>query len=160
MIAPTSNHPSSPALHPEVLTASRPLEFVVASALEVAAALEVEVCASIQHFSVAQWNALIPRDEPQLRHDFLRATEASGVAKNPRYIAVRRNSELVAIAVTTDSQIDLLTLAAPKLKHKINRLRRGALKNFLLLKAVACGPLVTNCRPNLFIAPDAQPRRA
>lgn len=148
MIAPTPNHPGSPTLHPEALTAPAPLEFVVPCVLA------VEVCHSINQFPVAQWNALVSRDEPQLRHDFLRATEASGLAKNPRYLSVRKGAELVAIAVTTDSQIDLLTLAAPKLKHKINKLRRGPLKNFLLLKAVACGPLVTNCHPNLFISPD------
>ena len=148
--APTRSHPGLPALSSEELLLDAPvaLEFVVPRAIQIA------VADSITQFSVAQWNGLISRDEPQLRHDVLCAAEKSGMVNNPRYITVERSGELVAVAVTDDLPIDLLTLAAPNLKSLATKIRRGPLRNFLLLKSVACGPVITNCRPNLYISPD------
>ena len=150
--APTRHHPSSPALSPEESLIGAPavsnsIEFVVPRAIQVA------VAASMVQFSVAQWNGLVSRDEPQLRHDVLCAAEKSGMIKNPRYVTVERNGELVAVAVTASLPIDLLTLAAPNLKNFATKIRRGPLRNFLLLQSVACGPIVTNCRPNLYVSP-------
>ena len=45
---------------------------------------QVESAASIDHFSASEWDALIPRDEPQLRHDYLRAVEISKINEAPR----------------------------------------------------------------------------
>ena len=148
--APTQNHSGLPTLSSEesLLVAPVALEFVVPRAIQVA------VADSITQFSVAQWNGLISRDEPQLRHDVLCAAEKSGMVNNPRYVTVERHGELVAVAVTASLPIDLLTLAAPNLKCFAQKIRRGPLRNFLMLQAVACGPVITNCRPNLYIAPD------
>ena len=150
--APTHNHQALPALSPEEALLGAPavansIEFVVPRAIQVA------VADSIAQFAVAQWNGLVSRDEPQLRHDFLCAAEKSGMITNPRYVTVERNGELVAVAVTASLPIDLLTLAAPNLKNFAQKIRRGPLRNFLLLQSVACGPIVTNCRPNLYVSP-------
>ena len=151
--APTQNHPSLPVLSPEesllgVASAPASIEFVIPRAIQIA------VADSIAQFAAAQWNALVSRDEPQLRHDVLCAAENSGMVSNPRYVTVERNGELVAVAVTASLPIDLLTLAAPNLQSFAKKIRRGPLKNFLLLQSVACGPIITNCRPNLYISPD------
>ena len=148
--APTHNHQALPARSSEESLLSAPIarEFVVPRALQIA------VADTITQFSVARWNGLVSRDEPQLRHDFLCATEKSGMVHNPRYVTVERNGELVAVAVTADLPIDLLTLAAPNLQGFAKKIRRGPLKKFLMLEAVACGPIITNCRPNLYISPD------
>lgn len=148
--APTHNHQTFPALSSEESLQGAPIarEFVVPRAIQVA------VTDSITQISVARWNGLVSRDEPQLRHDFLCAAEKSGVINNPRYVTVERHGELIAVAVTDDLPIDLLTLAAPNLKSLATKIRRGPLRNFLMLKSVACGPIITNCRPNLYISPD------
>ena len=123
------------------------IEFVVPCAVRVA------VVDSIAQIAAAPWNGLVSRDEPQLRHDFLCAAEKSGVIRNPRYITIERNGELVAVAATSNLPVDLLTLAAPNLQSLAKKIRRGPLRNFLMLEAVACGPVITNCRPNLYISP-------
>ena len=149
-LAPIRNHAGLPALSSEESLIGTPaaIEFVVPRAIQVG------VADSITQFTVAQWNGLVSRDEPQLRHDVLCASEKSGVIKNPRYVTIERHGELVAVAVTASLPIDLLTLAAPNLKNFAGKIRRGPLKNFLLLQSVACGPVITNCRPNLYISPD------
>lgn len=153
--APTHNHRDLPALSssseeslPCAPAAPKAIEFVVPRAIQVA------VATSIAQFAVARWNGLVSRDEPQLRHDVLCAAEKSGMVNNPRYVTVERQGELVAVAVTASLPIDLLTLAAPNLKSLATKIRRGRLRNFLLLQSVACGPIITNCRPNLYVSPD------
>jgi predicted N-acyltransferase len=114
---------------------------------------KVEVRDSISAFDADVWNAVVPSEEPQLRHDFLRAAEVSGAVQCPRYLTVSRDGRLAGVAVAFQSDIDLLTLAAPSLKAKINRIRRGPLKRLGVLRAHVCGPIITNCRPNLALAP-------
>lgn len=116
-----------------------------------AGALATEVHPSITAFEPGEWNALVPRDEPQLRHDVLRAAEESGLVVKPRYIAVRRAGRLAGIGVANQSEIDLLLLAAPSLKRAAARLRRGPFKRLGVLRALSCGPVITNCRPNLYL---------
>ena len=149
---PTHPHSGMPTLAPEDsllgTPAANPIEFVVPRAIQVA------VADSITQFDVAQWNGLVSRDEPQLRHDVLCAAEKSGMIRNPRYVSVERQGELVAVAVAASLPIDLLTLAAPKLQGFARKIRRGPLRNFLLLQSVSCGPIITNCRPNLYVSPD------
>ncbi len=114
---------------------------------------KIEVCDSITAFDPDIWNSVLSDDEPQLRHDFLRAAEVSGAVQRPRYLAASRNGRVAGVAVAFQSDIDLLTLAAPSLKAKVASIRRGPLKRLGFLRAHVCGPIITNCRPNLALAP-------
>lgn len=116
--------------------------------------LESEVCFDIRDFDADQWNALISRDEPQLRHDVLVAAQQSGLMRNPQYVTVKRAGRLAGVAVLSDNDIDLLTLAAPQLKQLATKIRRGPFQRLGILRAQTCGPVITNCRPNLAIAPE------
>jgi len=116
--------------------------------------LETQQLSDIRDFDVSEWNALISRNEPQLRHEVLLAVQSSGLAKNPRYIAVRRTGTLAGVAVVYDNDIDLLTLAAPKMKTFAAKIRRGPFKRLGILRSQTCGPHITNCRPNMALAAD------
>jgi predicted N-acyltransferase len=118
-----------------------------------ALAKKVEVRDSIGAFEASEWNAVLSGDEPQLRHDFLLAAQSSGAIKNPRFLAVSREGRLAGVAVAYQSDIDVLTLAAPSLQAKIQRVRRGPFKRLGFLRAHVCGPVITNCRPNVALAP-------
>ncbi len=117
-------------------------------------ALESEVRFDISDFDADQWDALVSRDEPQLRHDFLLAAQQSGLMRNPRYVTVNRAGRLVGAAVLSDNDIDLLTLAAPQLKKMAAKIRRGPLRRLGILRAQTCGPVITNCRPNLIMSSE------
>ena len=117
-------------------------------------ALETLQQSDIRHFDSSEWNALISRNEPQLRHEVLLAVQSSGLAKNPRYITVRRAGILAGVAIVCDNDIDLLTLAAPKMKHFAAKIRRGPFKRLGILRSQTCGPHITNCRPNMALAAD------
>ncbi len=140
-----------------------PLSLVPLTPLSVAAPplpeapLEVEMRRSIFDFEAAAWDALVPRDEPQLRFEFLKAVETSRMGQNPSYFAVRQNARIVAVAVAYETDIDLLTLASPKLNRFATAIRRGPLKRFLIARAMSCGPVITNCRPNLLLCPTLSP---
>ncbi|MBV9467729.1 MAG: GNAT family N-acetyltransferase, partial [Abitibacteriaceae bacterium] len=121
---------------------------------ETSETIDVEVRQSIQSFRAGEWDALVPRDEPQLRHEFLTAVERSGMGRQPTYITVRWRQRIVGVAVAYESDIDLLTLASPKLTRLANVIRKGFLKRLLILKSLSCGPVITNCRPNLYVAQD------
>lgn len=125
-----------------------------ASTASLVCPLATQVGCDVREFDAFEWNALISRDEPQLRHDVLLAAQTSGVAKNPRYIVVRRAGILAGVAAMCEGDIDLLTLAAPGLKHVAAKIRRGPLKRLGILRAQTCGPLITNCRPNMALAPE------
>lgn len=119
------------------------------------AALTTQVESSIVCWGADEWNALVPRDEAQLRHDVLHAVETSGITGAARYIAVRDASgALVGVGVTYEVEIDLLILASPQLCRVAAVLRRGPLRRLLILRSLSCGPVLTNCRPNLFVAPQ------
>jgi len=134
--------------HPSALSLPRLTPSVSSASLSGCA-----ISASILDFEASEWNTLISKDEPQLRHDFLLAAEKSGMAINPRYVSVRRQGRLAGVAILADADIDLFTLAAPGLKRLAERVRRGPLKRFLILRAQTCGPVITNCRPNMALAP-------
>lgn len=138
--------------HPSTLALPR---FESASLLDFA--LESDVCVDIRKFDAAQWNALISRDEPQLRHDFLVAAQQSGMMRNPQYITVKNAGRLVGAAVLSDNDIDLLTLAAPQIKELAAKIRKGPLKRLGILRAQTCGPVITNYRPNLVVATNLSP---
>jgi predicted N-acyltransferase len=122
--------------------------------------LTVDVRRSIFAFGIDEWDRLVPRDEPQLRFEFLKAVESSRMGQNPTYIAVRQDEQIIGIAVAYETDIDLLTLASPGLNHFAEAIRRGPLKRFLIARAMSCGPVITNCRPNLFLAPTLSPSLA
>ena len=124
------------------------------------AALDVDVRRSIFDFDAARWDSLVPRDEPQLRFEFLKAVEISRMGQNPTYIAVRQNERIIGIAVAYETDIDLLTLASPSLNRFAESIRRGPLKRFLIARAMSCGPVITNCRPNLLLSPELSPALA
>lgn len=119
--------------------------------------VRVEVQASILAFRAGEWDLLVPRDEPQLRHEFLAAVERSGMGQQPTYIAARWGNRIVGVAVAYESDIDLLTLASPKLTRFAHAIRKGCLKRLLIIKSLSCGPVITNCRPNLYVAEDLTP---
>lgn len=131
---------------------------------ECSPAIDCAVASSIVEFEARDWDALISRDEPQLRWDFLRAVEKSGLGDDAIYLAVRRsNSEfagsqstspLLGVAVIYRKDIDLLTLASPKLTRFAAKIRQGPLRRFLIVRALSCGPVINNCRSNFFIAPN------
>ena len=108
---------------------------------------------SICDYDADEWNAALPDTEPQLRHDFLLAAQSSGMMHAPRYLSVSRGGRIAGVAVVFESNIDLLTLAAPSLKQWAARVRKGPLKRLGILRAHTCGPIITNCRPNLALAP-------
>lgn len=62
---------------------------------------EIETIDAMEQASVTDWNALVPADQPFLRHEFLHALEASGAVSPasgwaPRHLLVRVGSALVA----------------------------------------------------------------
>ena len=62
---------------------------------------EIETIAAMEQVSVTDWNALVPADQPFLRHEFLHALEASEAVSaasgwTPRHLLVRSGSALVA----------------------------------------------------------------
>jgi predicted N-acyltransferase len=118
----------------------------------------IQEAASIHCFSVEQWNSVVPRDEPQLRHEVLAAVEKSDLGCPPRYLAVRDAAGNIAgVGVTYDVDIDLLTLASSKLQKTAQAIRRGPLRRFLIIRSVTSGPVMTNCRPNIWLAGNLNP---
>ena len=101
----------------------------------------------------------IPRDMPHLRYGFLEAVEKSGQGKSPLYLCARLNGALVGVAVAYQVPVDLMTLA-PRKYSRWAKLVRKVWPHFLLLSSITCGPLVTNCNPNLFISPRLSPDEA
>lgn len=116
--------------------------------------LETEVRSDIRDFEAREWNALISRDEPQLRHDVLLAAQQSKVSRGVRYVVVRRGGILAGVGVSSECDLDLLTLAAPQMKEVAQKIRRGPLKRLGILRTQTCGPVITNCRPNMALSPD------
>ncbi len=62
---------------------------------------EIETLEAMEQVSAAGWNALVPADQPFLRHEFLHALEASGAVCpasgwTPQHLLVRVGDELVA----------------------------------------------------------------
>ncbi|MEO6907317.1 MAG: GNAT family N-acetyltransferase [Abditibacteriaceae bacterium] len=127
-------------------------------------ALDCVIASSIVEFEARDWDALVSLDEPQLRWNFLRAVERSGLSDNAIYLAVRRSdpeffasqntSALLGVAVIYRKDIDLLTLASPKLTRLAAKIRQGPLQRLLIVRALSCGPVINNCRSNFFIASD------
>ena len=137
----------------------------VAPVLDAAHDLKSFKVATIEAVNRIEWDALVPRDEPHLRADFLAAVEKSGMAKKAEYLMVRgaqglRDDALLGVAVVYHTEIDLLSLASPKLKNLAHLVRRGPLKRFLIARALSCGPVINNCRSNFFIAPEADEKLA
>ena len=119
--------------------------------------LHTSVVSGISNLDTAAWDALVPRDEPQLRSELLRAVEKSGQGAGAHYIAVREGGpggRMLAVAVTHAVDVDLLTLASPKLHKVAAKIRRGPFKRLLILRSVTSGPFITNCRPNLYADPN------
>ncbi len=113
--------------------------------------IQTSVETSVEAWSEAEWNAIVSCDEPQMRHDFLRATEKSQMDCTATYVGASVNGRLSAVAVVYNTDIDVFTLASPRLARRVQKLRRGPLKRLLILRAAVCGPLITNCRPALAI---------
>ncbi len=148
--------------HSSLPLPSLPLDYGVNTALTDSertlseGASSLQVCDSILAFDAQEWNAALPEEEPQLRHDFLFAAQSSGMMKRPRYLAVSHQGRIAGVAVVFQSEIDLLTLAAPSLKQWAARVRKGPMKRLGILRAHTCGPIITNCRPNLALAPQLE----
>ncbi len=124
--------------------------------------LQTTIETTVEAWSQAQWDAIVPLDEPQMRHDFLRATEKSEMDCTATYVSVCLDGRLRAVGVVYHTDIDVFTLAPPRVAALVARARRGPLKRFLILRACACGPLITNCRPALVMDTtlDAETRDA
>ncbi len=63
---------------------------------------EIETIAAMEQVSVTDWNALVPADQPFLRHEFLHALEASEAVSaasgwTPRHLLVRSGSALAPL---------------------------------------------------------------
>lgn len=117
--------------------------------------MRATVSRTLAGVDAAEWDALIPRDDPHLRYGFLKAVEESGQGREPRYVQVFRagTGELVAVAAAYGSPVDLLTLVPARWARPFAALRRVAPK-LLFLGSLTCGPAVTNCHPNLYVSPD------
>ncbi|WP_129139065.1 GNAT family N-acetyltransferase [Modicisalibacter coralii] len=62
----------------------------------------IETLNAVEALPATAWNALVPADQPFLRHEFLHALEASGAVSpasgwTPRHLAVRLDGVLVAL---------------------------------------------------------------
>ena len=118
--------------------------------------VEITRLTSAQQVGREEWDGHIPRDMPHLRYGFLEAVEKSGQGKSPLYLCARLNGALVGVAVAYQVPVDLMTLA-PRKYSRWAKMFRKVWPNFLLLSSITCGPLVTNCNPNLFISPRLSP---
>lgn len=127
--------------------------------------LVAHVATCLSRVDIRAWDALVPRDEPQLRCDFLRAVENAAMMQGAVYLSVRRESDahysdeeaIVGVAVVYQTDIDLLTLASPRLTSLASKIRKGPLQRFGFVGALSCGPVINNCRSNLFVSPHADP---
>ena len=119
--------------------------------------LRVERARSIRDIDQGEWNALIPRDEPHLRYAFLEALETSGQCRESHYFRVFSGSELVGAAVAYHLRVDLLTLAPRRYTAWIDAVRSRIAPNLLFMGSLTCGPIVTNCRSNVYVSPLLDP---
>lgn len=124
--------------------------------------LHTTVVTELAALDTAAWDALVPRDEPQLRTELLRAVEVSQQGTGAHYVSVRERPEgpVLGVAVCHKVDVDLLTLASPKLMNVAAKIRRGPFKRLFILRSVTSGPFITNCRPNLYTDPDIEPELA
>ena len=114
---------------------------------------------SVDEIGKSRWDGFVPRDLPHLRHGFLKAVEDSEQCSEPFYTLILRadTSEAVAAAVAYKLKVDLLTLVPRRYTRGINAVRRRLFPDLLYLSSMTCGPIVTNCQPNLFVAASLTP---
>lgn len=117
----------------------------------------------IDTLDCAAWDALIPRDQPQLRSDFLRAVERADMVMRSLYVVLHSAAEptrYLAVAALHERDIDVLTFAPPWLSRAVAKLRHGPLQRLLLVRALCCGPVINNASAGFYLAPNLPPADA
>lgn len=107
----------------------------------------VRACRSIQEVAETEWDSLVPPDELQMRHAFVRACQDAGVADAEyRHLTIYRHGTLVGIASIFRMDVRLELLCPGFLRSLIETVRRWR-PAFLRPRLLLCGLPVSAGRP-------------
>lgn len=121
--------------------------------------MRVRVHRDIHDVPADEWDRLVPPEEIQMSHRFVRVCQESGVERAAyRHVLIHDDRGLCAIASLSAMQVRL-DLLAPRLTRAPVRIVRRLYPSFLVVPVLFCGLPVSFGRPCLRLRADADRRR-